>query len=488
MPQFSLLFYLFGFLLTILGAAMLIPLGVSIFDSQEFTWQPFLISSLITLSIGLSFIFSFYRQKRPELGFRESFLLTFGSWLVIGVFAALPFYYHRYDILFIDALFESISALTTTGMTLYNDVETLPQGIHMWRSLLQWLGGIGIVVMAMSLLPALKVGGMQLFRSEFSDKSEKILPRLSQIAFSLIRVYLLLTFACIICYGLCGMNWMDSICHGLTTLSTGGLSTRNDGIYAFELDDTHGVQIVCAVFMVLSALTFVNYVRLWRGDIKGFFFNKQMQLFLSILGSMTLLLGIWLTFHEGSDHTLKNRWILAFFSSASYLSTGGFSVFTKESWGSFPYVLFIFAGSIGGSTGSTAGGIKIFRLQVLFTLLKTHIKQLRKPHGIYFPTFEGQKIESPTFFAIITFLILYIFTVLVGTAFVSLYNIPLWESLSLSLACISNVGLGFTEPTLLKEGMITPNGVKAILMLIMVIGRLELMTFYILLTPGFWKR
>jgi trk system potassium uptake protein TrkH len=353
----------------------------------------------------------------------------------------------------------------------------------LWRALLQWLGGTGIIVMAMTILPILRIGGMQLFRNEFSDRSEKILPRVSQIASAILSIYFLFTLICTILLHLAGMKWFDAICHAMGTVSTGGLSTKDLSVGAFH---SLSIELILIVFMLIGGTTFILFVKLWHRNFKAVWHDSQLRAYLGIIGIATLLSTVWLMIHQDFDFLSGLRHSI--FAVVSVITSTGYTTEDYNLWGSFPLVLFFVLSLIGGCTGSTAGGIKIFRFQVLFAVALSHMRQLRRSHGVYLPTYQSQKISENISTSVFTFITLYAFCLIMLAGGLSVCGLDFITSLSGAASALGNLGTGLGP-------LIGPNGTmasldiapKCLLMVGMILGRLELLAILILFMPSFWK-
>ncbi|MBM3468370.1 MAG: TrkH family potassium uptake protein [Alphaproteobacteria bacterium] len=483
MIAFRAVFFLIGILLSIISAAMLIPLSVEFLIYRTGGWRGFAISTFITGLVGTLLVLSNRSEGKTELRVREAFLLTAASWVSTSLFAALPFFWSSLSLGFLDCWFESVSALTTTGSTVLAHLDKIPKGILLWRALLQWLGGTGIIVMAMTILPILRIGGMQLFRTEFSDRSERILPRVSQIASAIISVYCLFTLTCTILLHLAGMNWFDAICHSMATVSTGGLSTKDLSVGAFH---NFTIELILMLFMIIGGMTFLLFVKIWHRNYKAVWLDSQLRVYLGIIGIASLLGSCWLMIHQ--NMTFLGSLRHASFAVISVITSTGFTTDDYTLWGTFPLVLFFVLSLIGGCTGSTAGGIKIFRFQVLFAVALSHMRQLRRPHGIYLPTYQNQKISENISTSVFTFITLYGFCLILLTGGLSIFGLDFITSLSGAASALGNLGSGLT-PLIGPLGSFAhlDIGPKGILMVGMILGRLELLAILVLFMPSFWR-
>jgi trk system potassium uptake protein TrkH len=475
--------YIVGIFLSILALAMLMPLGMDL-CFQDPNWVYFGESAAITGFIGVLLILSFKPEKEPVFEARETFILTASSWIAISGFAALPFILSRAAPSFTDAFFEAISGLTTTGATVFRNLDYAPPGILLWRALLQWLGGIGIVVMALMILPALKIGGMQLFRSEFSDRSEKYLPRVSQISTAILSTYLLISAFCGVAYWFAGMTVFESICFMMSTVSTAGFSTSDMSLETFN---SGWIEAIAMIFMIMGSITLLHFTRFLQGDRSVLWNDSQIRVFVlvMVLASFVVTLWLWQTDHYNFWESLR----YGAFTVISIASTTGFSIVNFGNWGGFPLILLFLLMFVGGCTGSTAGGIKIFRFQILFKAAKLQILQLRRPHGVFLPLYNRQQIKESEFMSVLAFFALYILCYAALALGLSFYGIDMLSSLSGSAAILGNVGPGLGT-AISPSGYYgdLPEGAKWLITVGMLVGRLELLTLLILLTPSFWRR
>ena len=482
MRDFRSVFNIIGMLLCIEALAMLIPMVIDILYNNS-DWQIFFFTSLTTFFIGLVLYFSF-RHKKNIIKVREAFFLTIISWILIAVFASLPFIYSSSNLNYSNAFFESISGITTTGATVILNLDMLNEGILIWRSLLQWFGGIGIIVLALAILPTLQIGGMQLLHMEHDDPYEKTLPKINQFVFEIFLIYLILTFICSLLYFMSGMSVFDAIAHAMTTISTGGFSTHNTSLAYFN---SFNIESVSILFMIIGSLPFVIFLKMAHGEWKTLFKDDQIKLFFLILLFLVVITTYWLkqNYHENVLYSLR----ITTFNITSILTGTGYTSSNYGMWGGFGLVVMLFIMFIGGCAGSTTGGIKIFRLQLLFRGAKTQIKKLTHPHGVFVTTFNDKTVGEDTFNSIMGFFFMYILTFIFSTILLSFFHLDFLTSLSAAASAISNVGPGLGSiigPT--GNYASIPNEAKWILSITMLIGRLELFTFLVLLSVSFWKK
>ena len=482
MIQGRFIVFILGIFLSILAIAMAIPALMDLLHRDP-DWVYFGESAAITGFIGVLLLLAFRPEGEPIFEVRETFILTVSSWVTISVFSSLPFILSRAAPTFTDAFFEAISGLTTTGATVFRNLDYAPPGILLWRALLQWLGGIGIVVMAMTILPALKIGGMQLFRSEFSDRSEKYFPRVSQIASAILSTYLLMSAICGVAYWLAGMTAFEAICMMMSTVSTAGFATSDLSLGYF---DSIWIELIAIVFMMMGSITLLLFTRFLQGDPKSLWHDSQVRVYFSLVVVASGLMAFWLWWTNQYD--LLNAIRHGTFSVVSISSTTGFTTIDFNTWGSFALIFFFLLMFVGGCTGSTAGGIKIFRFQILFKAAKIQILQLRRPHGVFVPLYNNQKLRESDFMSVLAFFALYIFCYAGLALTLSLCGLDVVSSLSGSATILGNVGPGLGT-------QIGPSGnygdlpeiAKWLTMFGMLLGRLELLTLLILFAPNFWR-
>jgi len=474
-------FFAIGVLLITLGTFMLIPFIVQfIYDERNGT---FLSSASITIFIGILLVLTNLEENK-KLNLQQAFLLTTLSWLCIAIFGSIPFLLSNLNLSIVDAFFESMSGITTTGSTIITNLNIAPKGILIWRAILQWLGGIGVIVMAITVLPLLSVGGMQLFRMESSDTTQKILPRAREITTIISIIYLTLTFACGVAYWFVGMNIFDSIAHSMTTIATGGFSTYSSSIGYFQ---NPKIEIIAIIFIVLGSIPFIAYLKFVKGDQKIFFKDVQIRGLIYIFIVSTLLMLLYLLF-SNKEYSFAENLRISTFNVVSILSGTGYVTSDFGLWGKFPLIFFLFLMFIGGCAGSTTCGIKIFRFQILGLFILNQIRKLIYPHGIFPMKYNNEKINNPFIYSIMTFIFLYFFIFFILAALLSLDGLDFVTALSGSASAISNVGPGLGD-------VIGPNGnfsnlsnfSKLSLSLGMLLGRLELFAVLVLFFPSFWK-
>tara|TARA_Y100001949_G_C15969348_1_gene323102 strand:- start:587 stop:1720 length:1134 start_codon:yes stop_codon:yes gene_type:complete len=377
-----------------------------------------------------------------------------------------------------------MSGVTTTGSSIIQNVEIMPEGILVWRALLQWIGGVGIIVMAISVLPALKVGGMQVFRTESSDTAEKILPKTTQIASAVIIIYLVLTLLCLIFYWLFGMNFFDALIHSMTTIATGGFSTKNESLAAFNINS---LEYVSCLFMILSSLPILIYLEVGKGHFKKIVNDTQIMTFIYIIMISAFLVIFYLWFKE--IKSIEESIRLGLFNVISIITGTGYTTDNFNLWGPFPIYLLFFGMFIGGCAGSTTCGIKIFRFQILFETLKNQIQKLLHPHGVFVPHYNHKKLENDITASVMGFFFIFILSFIVITLLLSTTELDFVTSLSAAATSLANVGPGLGNTIGPENNFFNvPVLAKWILIFSMLLGRLELFTVLVIFLPAFWRK
>ena len=478
MPNYKTVFFTLGILQIILGLFMFVPIIAQIIYGE--VDSSFFGASIVTIIFGTLFFLSNLNHDK-KLNLQQAFLLTALSWLSIAIFGSLPFIFSSINFTFTNAFFESMSGITTTGSTIISNLEEMPKAILLWRALLQWLGGIGIIIMAITLMPIMNVGGMQLFKISSNDSSEKILPKSKEIAMRLIYIYTGLTTLCAIFYLFFGMSLFDSITHSMTTIATGGFSNYNESIGFFN---SSSIEISAMIFILLGSVPFIAYIKFINGNKTIFFNDVQIRTFLKIIIFSIIILSLYLIFN-GSE-TFNFMAIL--FNVISILTGTGYVNAQFDNWGSFSLILFLILMFIGGCAGSTTCGIKIFRIQILYSLAIINLKKIIYPKGIFVLKYDQNPIDNKFISSIISFIYMYLIIFFFLTTLLSLTGLDFITSISGAATSISNVGPGLGS-------IIGPNGdfsalpniSKWILSLGMILGRLELFAILVLFLPSFWR-
>jgi len=472
--------YVIGLLVMALGLTMVLPLLVDIAEARG-QWPVFAQSAIITMLMGGLVALACRNGVEGGLTIQQTFLLTTGVWVVLPIFGALPFVFGVTELSLVDAVFEAMSGLTTTGSTVLSGLDNLPKGLLFWRGLMQWLGGVGIIVVAMVFLPELRVGGMQIFRTEAFDTMGKILPRATQIAASISSIYIAITFACILSYLMTGMGTFDATVHALTTVSTGGFSNYDASFGTFS----GPAEWVATVFMILAALPFVRYVQLMNGS-SALFGDSQVRGFLLTIGLLIVLTAAVLLaiFPHHPEQALRE----AAFNITSIMSGTGYASVDYMKWGPFLISVFFFIGLIGGCAGSTACSIKIFRYQLLFASIKAQLRRIHSPHGVFIPRYQGRPVTDEVLNSVMSFFVFFVVTLGVMAVVLSLTGLDFTTSISGAATAVANIGPGLGD-IIGPSGNFAPlnSTAKWVLIAGMLIGRLEVLTVYAIFTFAFWR-
>lgn len=481
MLDFRPILYVVGILLTTLAAAMCAPLAADLLAGNP-DWLVFASAAGLTAFVGVTLMLTM-RSTSNRLSIRQAFVLTTASWLILTYFASLPFAFADLGLSFADAFFESMSGLTTTGSTVIDDLDGAPSGILLWRATLQWLGGIGIIVMSIAILPMLRIGGNQLFRTESSDRSEKVMPRMAQIASGVGFVYLGLTVVCGALLWSVGFGSFDATAHAMTTIATGGFSTRDGSVGAFS---NPAAEVIITVFMFLGALPFVLYLQAARGKPMMLWRDDQVRWFFWVVLGFVLVVAI--THHARNDIGLARAFRESAFNTLSIMTGTGYSSADYSHWGAFATGVFFFIMFIGGCAGSTTCSIKIFRFHVLYETAKAQMKRLIRPHGVFVATFNGQEITSEVASSVMSFFFLFITTFSVLAGVLHFIGLDFLTAVSGAATAICNVGPALGD-LIGPSGNFSelPESAKWVLSAGMLLGRLELFTVLVLFAPWFWR-
>ena len=481
MSNYKTVFFTLGILQIILGISMIFPIIIQIIFGE--LNSSFISASLITIIFGTLFLLSNLDQDK-KLNLQHAFLLTALSWISVAIFGSLPFIFSDLNLSITDSFFESMSGITTTGSTIITDLNSTPKAILLWRAILQWLGGIGIIVMAITLMPIMNVGGMQLLKISSTDGSEKILPKTKEISIRLIIIYITLTFLCALFYKIFGMKFFDSLTHSMTTIATGGFSNYNDSIGHFN---NFKIEMTSMIFIILGSIPFIAYIKYLSGTKNIFITDTQIKSFIKIIFFSILILFLYLVIFNKSFSEISLRSIS--FNVISILTGTGYVTQNFDSWGNFPLIYFLILMFIGGCAGSTTCGIKIFRVQILYLFIKNQLKKIIYPRGIFIIKYDNNNVNEKFMASIISFIYLYIVIFFVIAALLSLSGLDFTTSISGAATSISNVGPGLGE-------LIGPNGnfsqlpnfSKWVLSFGMLLGRLELFAILVLFLPSFWQK
>ncbi|WP_343035965.1 TrkH family potassium uptake protein [Hongsoonwoonella zoysiae] len=470
-----------GFLYVGLATAMLIPAVVDL-AARNADWQAFIFSALITGLIGLLLSVALGGALSEGLNTRQTFVLTTLAWMTLPAFGALPFLW--LGVGYADAVFEAVSGFTTTGSTVLSGLDSLPPGLLVWRSLMQWMGGVGIVVMAIVLLPFLRIGGMQLFQTESSDRSEKIVSRSVELIRLIGLSYLFLTTCCIFAYWGTGMSPFDAINHAFTTIATGGYSTHDVSFGYFKNPATAWFAVL---FMIVGALPFVLLIQALRGQPLMLWRDPQVRAFMGFV----IIVSLCVTIYLGVKHRVPfdDALLMSTFNMISVVTGTGYAYGDYTTWGAPIVVLALLLKFVGGCTGSTTGGIKVFRFLVFFGTVRAHLRRMVRPNRVISEEYGASRLTSELSFSVLAFLVVYMGAVGIFTLILSTFDLDLVTALSAAATAVGNVGPGL-GPIIGPTGNFAPlpDGAKWILSFAMLIGRLELFTVIILLDPDFWSR
>jgi len=473
--------YVIGLLVVVLGATMIVPMLMDIYDGNEH-WYIFALSGFMTVFSGAIVSLACANQSQDGLSIQQTFFLTTGVWVVLPIFAALPFWLGATNASYTDAFFEAVSGLTTTGSTVFSGLDDLPRGLLLWRGLMQWFGGIGIIVVAMVFLPLLRVGGMQIFKSEAFDTMGKILPRAVEIAKQISIIYFALTLICFLSFLFVGLGTFDAAIHSLTTLSTGGFSSRDASFGAFQ----GNAEYVASVFMVLASLPFARFVQLVRGSAMPLWRDSQVRAFFAVVFGLIASISLYRVFVNNDN--IENSFREAVFNVTSIITGTGYTSTDYQLWGSFPVTLFFLMGFIGGCAGSTSCSIKIFRYQLLYASLKVQIQRIHSPNGVFNPKYNGRSVSESVISSVMAFFMLFILSLAILSVALGMTGLDMITSISGAATALANVGPGLGSEIGPAGNFANINTTaKWLLVGGMLIGRLELMAVYVLFTVNFWR-
>jgi len=475
------IFLINGLFLLILGVGMLFPAMVDVaVDNPD--WQVFAICSGFVMFVG-GILFLTSRGESEELSIQQAFILTVSTWVIIPLFGALPFVYSDLALSYTDAFFEAMSGLSTTGSTVITGLDGAPPGILLWRALLQWFGGVGIIIMAVIILPFLRVGGMQLFKIGAFDTAEKVLPRAAQLGVAISLLYVGLTIICAVALWGAGMSVFEATCHAFTTIATGGYSTSDGSIGHF---DSALIDYIVVLFMVIGSMPFILYLKMVQGHSLVLWRDSQVRWFLALLALLIVFLSLW----RWGTSEIEMADVLRYttFSVVSILTGTGFATTDYTAWGNLAVVFFFFIMFIGGCAGSTSCGIKIFRFQVMVSMLSAHLKHLLRPNSIFVPRYNNVPIKNDVMGSVISYLFLFLVCFLILAFSLSLSGLDFITAVSGAGTAMANVGpaLGpIIGPTGTFQTL--PDTAKWFLTIGMLMGRLELFAVLVLFSPQFWR-
>ncbi|MGA0777141.1 MAG: TrkH family potassium uptake protein [Gemmobacter sp.] len=474
--------YVIGLMLVALGLAMLLPLGLDLVRGDP-NWRAFSSSAVISCVAGGVLALACANGATGGLTLQQSFILTTGSWVAVPAFGALPFMLGAPGVDFTDAMFEAMSGVTTTGATVFVGLDALPMGTNLWRGILHWLGGLGIVIVALIFLPVMQVGGMQFFRSEGFDTLGKVLPRAFDISRALTQIYIAMTVACMVAFFALGMPAFDAVVHALSAVSTGGFSTRDASFAGYSA----GIEMAAVVFMILASLPFIRFIQLVQGDARSMFGDVQVRAYLRWIAYAVAAIVLHRVIVGGEEVLPALR--QALFNVVSIFSGTGFTSADLAGWGPFALVVLMAVGFIGGCTSSTGCSVKVFRYLVMFEAIRAQVRRLMNPSAIAPLRLQGRRLEVDVVTSVMVFFTLFVLSF--GGLAVALALAGLHRDTALTAAwtAIANVGPVFgpgVGPTGAMDGF--PAAAKWLMIAGMLVGRLEILSVYVLFTARFWAR
>jgi len=481
--HFRLVFKLLGMLLMVLSAAMILSLGWARYYNEQEVIRPILISIFLTLLSGLILFFSNKSYDHRNISIKEGYLIVTFTWLSMSALGALPYFISGTTTCYADAFFESMSGFTTTGASILHDIESVPKSLLFWRSTTHWLGGMGIIVLTLAILPILGVGGMQLFVAEVPGSTPvKLHPHMRETAKRLWGIYLLFTIAQSLLLMLGGMDFFHSINHAFSTMATGGFSTQNDSIAGYSAY----IQYVIIFFMILAGISFALHYLLLKGEFRRVLANEELRFYFSVIGIFTMILttGILILHQTGFEESFRQ----ALFQTVAITTTTGFVTTDYLQWNHFLWFLIFLLMFTGGCIGSTGGGIKMIRVLVLIKNTGLELKRLIHPMAIIPVRIDKKTIPKKIITNFLAFFLLYILIFFAGAAIMSAYGLDFGSAMGASIATIGNIGpaIGSVGPT--ENYAHIPEGGKWVLSFFMLLGRLELFTVLLLFSPSFWKK
>lgn len=475
--------YVIGLLVVLLGATMAAPMLLDLLEGDP-NWRGFALGGFLSMIGGGLIALACAPSRSGGLSLQQTFMLTVLSWVVLPLFGALPFMLGAPSASMTDAFFEAMSGLTTTGSTVFVGLDDMPSGTLLWRGMLNWFGGLGILIVALGFLPAMKVGGMQIFKSENFETFGKILPRAGEIAASMSWVYAALTVICAACYAAVGQSTFDSVVHAMTTISTGGFANYDSSFGDLGVLD----EYIAAVFMIIASLPFVRLVQLASGHARPILQDEQVRGFLAVGGASVLALVLFLTF-TGQTDDLELAFRKALFNTASILTGCGYSSEDYDNWGPFAVALFFLMGLIGGCAGSTCCSVKVFRYQIVIAAISAQIKRIHSPHGVFMPRYQGRPVDDALFGSVMAFMFMFFLSLGVITVAMGMLGHDTLTAVSGAATALGNIGPGL-GPIIGPSGNFSSlsDATKWLLAVAMLLGRLELVSVFVLFTASFWRR
>lgn len=489
MPNFRPVLLVTGALVAALGLCMLLPMLADLVaadPAHRENWTAFATSAIFTVFIGAGAAAANWGAIET-ISLRQAFLLTTLSWLALAAFAAIPLALGVLDLSYPDAFFEAMSGITTTGSTVISGLDDAPPGVLLWRSMLQWFGGVGVIIMAFAVLPALKVGGMQLFKIEAWDTSEKFVANAAQFSLSLSIIYAALTALCFLLLWAFGMSAFDAVNHAMTSVATGGFSTRDASVGAFVTADGPPVDLVITIFMVLGSLPFgILLVAILRGSWSRLVTDSQIRFFIGLVAALVAIATFYVYARFDVDPYTAFR--LAAFNVVSVLTGTGYATADYSEWGAFAIGAFFCMMFIGGCAGSTSCGMKIFRFQVAIAALSVFSRRLAHPNGVFVAHYNGRPLSDEVFVSVLSFFFVYFAAFATLAVLISGFGLDPLTALSAAGTAIANTGPGLGEIVGPSGNFATmPEGVKWLMAAGMLLGRLELFTVLVIFSPWFWR-
>ncbi len=479
--------YVVGLFLLCVGAAMLAPALLD-YWSGSYDWRAFLVSAVLTCLTGGALVLGCDAGKAARLSIPQTFLLVVATWVLLPIFGALPFLFGDINATPIDALFEAVSGLTTTGATVFTGLELAPPGVLIWRGLLQWIGGVGVVIFAVAFLPSLRIGGMQLFaRADGGDPEAVAIYAVRDIGPPVLLMYSILTAACAVAYGLCGMQAFDALTHALTTVATGGFGNYDR---SFAEVFPPAVEYAAIFFMIASALPLLRYVEVAQGRTGAFAHDPQVRGFLiAVVAAAAVVFVGRFDASDGGEISVEAAFRQALFNTVSLMTGTGYSSADYNDWGPIAIATLFAVGLIGGCAGSSSCSVKIFRYQILGAIAIREFRRARYPNGAFTVRYAGQRVSHDVETSVVAFFFLFLASLVVITVLLCATGLDLETAFSGAASALANIGPGFGE-TIGPTGSFRelPDTSKAILIIAMLLGRLELISVLVLLSPAFWRR
>lgn len=481
MMDFRPVLMILGILLATLAFGMCIPALVDAAAGNP-DWQVFAVSAGLTLFVGVSLTLTSSRG-RIQLNVRQAFVMTSLSWLVLTVFAALPFTFSELQLSYTDAFFEAMSGITTTGSTVITGLDHAPPGILLWRGILQWMGGLGIVVMAIAVMPMMGVGGMQMFKVEAFDAGEKVLPRAAQISLALVSIYIVLTAIWALLMWLAGMTPFESAVHAMTTISTGGYSTSDASVGHF---DSWQIDVITTLGMLVGGMPFLLFLQVVRGKPMQLWRDEQVRGYITIAGVIVVVVAALLWYETAMPPVDALRF--SAFNVVSVMTGTGYTNHDYGLWGTFALPIFFFIMFIGGCAGSTTCGIKVFRFQVLYAAAQVQIRHLLQPHGVFVPYYNRRPVPDEVIISVLSFFFVFGLSFAFLSLGLGMLGLDFLTAVSSAATAISNVGPGL-GPIVGPSGTFQslPDAAKWLMSAGMLLGRLELFTILVLFSRTFWR-